>query len=716
MPEAVQEAPARHVQAMTVARRDGVIWRAYGTAARHLIRLAAPAALVFLPISLVALLGLALVVDESAVLVDGSFELLGTPGRPLLVWAAAVMLASLAGQAVVLPATVVIAVGLLTGRPVATPDAMRAALRNLPAMLLLALLGVVVFTATAVAGFGMLMWTGQLLWAVLVMASLAVLALPSLLAVAIVTLEGRSAGRALAGAYRLAGRGEPTAGGFWSCTLTLAFGVLVFPAAAQRAVEWAVEWAVSGSVLGYGVATSALTLVIPAFQATVIARLYLSRLAHRSTAEAFERVVEKLPGSGAASPARPVPVLAALLLPGSLFAATLLVNPFGWLEVTQTVVTATWTSDDVPPQPRPGLRETDLKAMYAGRGDELIMFMDSFGLARLLTCSATGCPRTGFRWAEPADADEDIASSSARLHEGRIAVSTWSQRGQGDDRRVRLGLMLCDARGCVPGPRPIGEEMSVYEGRSVALAPGRYDGLMIAQVRELPERDGEVLSVTFCEDPVCADPWTKELARLPSRTSAYQEHGLVVGAGPTNRPVVLRFDEHAGSLALITCEESDCAEVHVERLVHGGWTWGFDEVGGEAGATMVVRDDGRPLIAYRDSADGSIRMLDCRNLSCSQSDPVILAGPGRFRVPPALVVDGEGRALVAYQDVDDNRIVVATCEGTRCTHTPVAKGRYALGDALAMTLDARGRPMIGWIDHSEHDWDLILTTPLNLPS
>ncbi|MFD2356231.1 hypothetical protein ACFSTC_53630 [Nonomuraea ferruginea] len=559
---------------MTVARRDGVIWRAYGTAARHLIRLAAPAALVFLPISLVALLGLALVVDESAVLVDGSFELLGTPGRPLLVWAAAVMLASLAepGRGPARHRRDRRRPADRQARRHAGRDARRAAE---PAR----------DDAPRAAGRrGVHGDRGGRVRHADVDRTAAV---------------GRSRDGVPGGARAAepAGRGDRDAGGperRARARRRLPAGgqgradgrrLLVvhadpglrragLPRGGPAGVEWAVEWAASGSVLGYGVATSALTLVIPAFQATVIARLYLNRLAHRSTAEAFERVVENLPGSGAASPARPVPVLAALLLPGSLFAATLLVNPFGWLEVTQTVVTATWTSDDVPPQPRPGLRETDLKAMYAGRGDELIMFMDSFGLARLLTCSATGCPRTGFRWAEPAGADEDIASSSARLHEGRIAVSTWSQRGQGDDRRVRLGLMLCDARGCVPSPRPIGEEMSVYEGRSVALAPGRYDGLMIAQVRELPERDGEVLSVTFCEDPVCADPWTKELARLPSRTSAYQEHGLVVGAGPTNRPVVLRFGEHAGSLSLITCEESDCAEVHVERLVHGGWTWG----------------------------------------------------------------------------------------------------------------------------------------------
>src|SRR5690606_24834084 len=119
------------------------------------------------------------------------------------------------------------------------------------------------------------------------------------LAVPIVLVEGRTPGRAVLRAYGLVRGDGLAAPGFWSCTLTLSFGVLVFPAAAQAAVQWAT----SGNLVLSGAATSVLGMVVPAFQATVIARLYLSRVAHRDTAAEFEQAVESL--SGTASRARP---------------------------------------------------------------------------------------------------------------------------------------------------------------------------------------------------------------------------------------------------------------------------------------------------------------------------------------------------------------------------------------------------------------------------
>ncbi|WP_188189439.1 hypothetical protein [Nonomuraea sp. SYSU D8015] len=724
MSEAVLQAEPRQDDAMAAARRTGVVWLAYATAARHLIRLAAPAVLVFLPIALPAMLGLVLVVEESAALVNGSFELLGVPARPLLMWTAATMLASLAGQVVVMPATVVLAAGLLTGRPVATSAAMRTAVRRVPAMLGLTLLGATVFALITAAGFGMLTLTDQLLGAFLVMTPLALLAMPCLMAVPAVVLEGRSAWRAIVRAYGLLSRD------FWPSVWTLAFGVVLFPAAAQHAAQWAA----AGRPLAAGVATSVLGLVAPAFQATVIARLFLHHLAHHSTRAETEQVVAALPPSGP-GPARPVTVLVGLLLPGLLYGGTMLLNPFGWLEVTQTAVTASWSRDEPPLQddgrPRPGLHADDLQSVHAGPGSRMVMLVDDRAPARLLICADTACTHTRFIWAEPPRADEDRdivlpddpVSSGVLLPDGRFVLSTWSMEGKDhDDARARLGLTMCDAAGCVPAPggRPIGAWLPASDERNVALAPGRYGGLLIAQLRELPERDGEedraVISVTTCDDAACPDPRTTVLAEIPTSTDVSQDHGLAVAAARLNRPVVLRYDERTGTIYVITFEIADCSRFHVERPVHGGVTWRDDDFGERPGATMAVRDDGRPLIAYRDVADGSIRLLDCRNLRCSQADTAILSAPGHDHVVPALALDQQGRALVAYQDLDRDQLVIATCTGTRCTHTPVAKSPRGFGPSLAMTLDGHGRPVIAWIEGSRwSEWHLVVTTPLNLP-
>ncbi|MFI7610381.1 hypothetical protein ACIBP6_03990 [Nonomuraea terrae] len=721
MSEAALRTETRHDEAMAAARRAGVVWRAYAGAARHLFRLVVPSLLVFVPIGVLSLAGLAMVTDESAAQVNGEFQLLGEPGWPLLVWTLVTLLASLAGQAVVVPATVVLAAGLLTGRPVTASAAMRATMRRWSPLLSLTLLGALVFVVIAAAGLGMLLWIEHLLGAFLVMVPLALLAMPCLVAVAIVVLEGASAGSALHRAYRLLRAVGPTNGGLWSGAFTLAFGVLILPAAAQQAVLWGA----SGHPLAHGVATSVLGLATPAFQGMVIARLLLHRLAIRRLVTEFGQIVERLPECGP-SPLRPVRVVAALLLPGLLYGGTMLVNPFGWLEVTQTVVTASWSREGAAePQPdgrpKPAISGWDLQAIHAGEGGRMVMLMDSFAQAKLLTCTDSTCARTRYAWAEPVGAAETPRAPAARLVGGRLVVATWAQQGDpfDEDWRARLGLLMCDATGCVPAPggRPIAEATQDTEDRIVAMTQHPYGGLMLAQVRPLPGQDGEMLSVTRCDDPACTSPRTKDVAKLPFSTSSYQDRGLVIGVAPVADPVVLRFDEDTGAISVITCEDHECARMRVEQPVKGGETWRHEEHRDRSGATMAIRYDGRPVIAYRDSADGSIRLLDCRNQACSQADTAVLSAPGQDHLAPALVLDASERALVAYQDLDREQLVVAACTGTRCTHTPVAKMRNSPGFGLAMTLDGRGRPVIAWMDGSPYydDWHLVVTVPHSVP-
>lgn len=708
----------RHTYARNKVRRQGVVWRAYAFTARNLITLLAPALLVFLPIGLLAVTVLVVLVDGSAAVVNGDFELVGRPEPPLLGWAAAVLVVSVAGQAVALPATVVLAAGLLVGRNVSISGALRAAARRLPAMAVLVLVGVVAFTAALAAGLGILVWIGAQVTAYGVMAVLALFAMPCLLAVAPVALEGRSAKGALARAYRL------TAGASGATAFTLAFGVVLFPMLAAQAANRAV----SGLPVVPTVAGCVLALVAVPFQAAVIARLFLHRLVVKGTIAEFKKVVDGLPES-APRPARPVPVLAALLLPGLLYGGAVLINPLGWPEVSETAVTETWPRDPDSEafgedgRPEPELGASDLRALYAGQGGRMVMLMDDFEPAKLLTCMDSTCTRTRFTWAEPVGA-RGFTAAGARLADGRLVVSTWAQEGTDEDGlvlhldkwRARLGLLLCDATACVPAPggRPITEVTSPRQDRTVALAARPGGGLLVAQSYTLPlgERDiaEEGLSITTCDDPACTRPHTKEVAKLPVSRYRDERRGLVAGVGADDRPVVLRFDRETGAVFVISCDDPACARARVGRPVRGS----ADYSDGQAGAAMLVRADGRPLIAYLDVRDGAIKLLDCRTRACSQAGTTTLSEPGH-NTAPAMVPDRDGRVLVAYQDLDREQVVIATCTGTRCTRTPVTTIRRSGGHGLAMALDGRGRPVLAWVDFGGWgNWDLVVTTPLTL--
>lgn len=133
-------------------------------------------------------------------------------------------------------------------------------------------------------------------------------------------------------------------------------------------------------------------------------------------------------------------------------------------------------------------------------------------------------------------------------------------------------------------------------------------------------------------------------------------------------------------------------------------------------ASLVVRADGRPLIAYRSTADGAVLLLDCRTPDCAAAGSRTLAPAGAEHAAPALVLDRSGRALVAYQDLEGRRLMLATCAGLDCVTTPVRNMRHGPGPALAMTLDARGRPAIVWTDAGGSTGaEVVVTVPLNLP-
>lgn len=165
---------------------------------------------------------------------------------------------------------------------------------------------------------------------------------------------------------------------------------------------------------------------------------------------------------------------------------------------------------------------------------------------------------------------------------------------------------------------------------------------------------------------------------------------------------------------MISCDDPACARTRVEQPVEEREPWYGHRA--PPRAAMVVRPDGRPLIAYREPADSAIKLLDCRTRTrtCAEADTTTLTAPGGRVLGLTMVLDRAGRALVAYQDLDRRRTMIATCTSTSCTQTPITTIPRDGGRGMTMTLDSNGRPMLAWVDFAaENDWDLIVTTPLN---
>ncbi|MBT2229765.1 hypothetical protein [Nonomuraea sp. NEAU-A123] len=237
-----------------------------------------------------------------------------------------------------------------------------------------------------------------------------------------------------------------------------------------------------------------------------------------------------------------------------------------------------------------------------------------------------------------------------------------------------------------------------------------------------PERGINVGAISFMRastSAALACPTTPCLSRIPISVLFLERQALALlkeFALPRNGPCLarleLRFDRDTGSIFVISCDDPACAQARMGQPVREV----SPDYSGRAhrdDTALVVRADGLPLIAYRDVSDGAIKLLDCHTRECSRADTATLSEPGH-NTASAMALDRDGRALVAYQDLDRERIVIAACSGTRCTRTPVTTIQRGGGDGLAMALDGHGGPMIAWMD-VWNDWDLVVTTPLNLP-
>lgn len=709
-------------------RRTNVLMESCGWTTRQFVRLATPALIVSLPLAMVLLLAALPLVGGAGVLVDGEFVLATSFSGPLPVWVAVMLVGSALSQAVVLPATVIMAAGAMLGRPVSPSTALRAALRRAPATLVAGAILLLEWAAITAIGVWMASGTQALWWPILVMVVLAWAAIPGLLAVPALILEGRTAWRAIGRGYRLATDRRIRAG------LRLLIGLLAVPALAQQGLVRLLTLVPEAAVAAVtGVALTTLGVLTTVFQAVVLARMFLFLLAHhdKEPAPALEGIVRLLP-DGPPAPARPVRALAALLLPGLLYGGIVLVNPLGWARVTETNVIEDWVLDgtqsarqqEMVRPPESGgiwlpLSHSSLVSLHPGTGRGPVMVTDDRTThPALIRCADAACRDTSYWWAEQErNGATDPIEAGTQLSDGRLILTLWQRAGGRTlDDDFELTLVSCDQDDCEPATEarpPLAPITGSPSRTTTALAARPDGGLNLAQAREESSGKATTVSFTLCDNPACSRPVRTTPATLDG-FGARSNRSLAVAAGPDGRPVAALLDDRSGALSLISCTDSVCSSPRVTTPVRGRPSDRHPYYAPElSGLSMAVRADGRPVIAYRDEWDGSIGLLDCRTTDCAKVDEVTLTGPGLGRARPALVLDKAGRALVAYQDPGERRIVLASCTGTRCATTGVGRIRYGLGAGLSMTLGRQGRPMIAWADHRDSRWAFNVTTVLD---
>ncbi|WP_406675141.1 hypothetical protein WBK31_16135 [Nonomuraea sp. N2-4H] len=662
-------------------------------------RLALPSLVVFAPLAWFAALA-ALPMVGSLALVNGELVFAEDPGPWQTGWTAVVGVAAVAAYAVVSGATTLLAAARQTGRHAEPAAALGMAVRRRRGLLAVTVIALLGAAAVAGAGAGVQAAAGWSLLTWLTVAGLAPAVTPVVLAVPVLILERHKPLQAVGRAYALAVEGT------WPDLIALLTGAVLVPGLAV----WGAIWALGAvpAPLAITLAAALAATVVP-FQASVVTRAYLQRLARRhagpqdSAVFPETAVLQEISFRADVAPRAgswPYRLLAAVLLPAVLYTMTATANLLDRPRLHQRPVTALTDSGAEP-----------LVAHLTGDGRLLLLLDKAATPPALVACTDTACTDTVTVYAGPEGSDRWGSLTTAPMPDGRLLVAAWAGSGIGGPTQVEV--LLCDARSCTAPERSTGRLPSVPHELALAAAARPGGGLVLAHAGE-PDaaRPGEqTVAFSFCADPACTTPVTRQAAVLKLPSYLHKEEGFALGVAPDGRPVAAQLDATTGAVHVVSCQDAACARATVRTPVPGSAAMERDVLRSLAGSalTLAMREDGRPVIAYQAGGDGALTLLDCRTPDCADGGTVRLAEATSG--PPVLVLDQAGRALLAYRDVERDRLALASCAGVRCATVAVTR-LTGTGGHVAMTLDGEGRPVLAWQAHQGREGSRVMVATL----
>lgn len=678
---------------------------AYRVVAQHFTTMVMAAAMVVLPFLTVLAVSTTVLLGRRAMIVNSTVQASGDVGLAYGIWTAALLLTYGLGLLFAHASIVIMVAGQLMDRPITPMAAMKATLRRrrtLVSLLVIALVAVVAILTFAIV-VGRTDAPLPLFYAALAIPP--VVALPYTTALPAAVLEGHSAIHAFTRVHKVLGHR------WYRTSIALLLATAPFGALAGAATELA---AALPDGLAYTlldqIAQTVLAVVTVPFSAAVLTTVFLYDDGGRRRARGWaDRALihTRLHAVGSdeaqvtTSRRRIVAVVAALALPGLLVTSYAWANPLHLATVTDYELhTTAGRQVSVPP-----------RLHYDRDGRPIVLYSNA-----LLACVNPQCSRNvaadfhiplGVSLAIPSGVPYATAGT-ATLPDGRIAIAAWSWMRRGDE---QLGLQLhsCSTDRCHPAdnaPEPVLIDAAGPDpawGHAAATAVTPTGAIVVAHIRFPEQGDEQVLSLTICADLRCVQPSTVELTPVQLGLISPGARPLAIAVAPNGTAVVAYLDVSSGAVTIAVCDDRQCRNPTVTMPVAPLLT-GLDSLNAENGTwpglDVVVRPDGTPMVAYRDSSTGATHLLDCHRRDCATVNDIALTEPDRNTPAPALTLDRAGRPLIATHDVGHNRLMLITCADTRCTKRttlPVANLAHRPG-YLDINLTPAGRPQVARTD------------------
>ena len=240
---------------------------------------------------------------------------------------------------------------------------------------------------------------------------------------------------------------------------------------------------------------------------------------------------------------------------------------------------------------------------------------------------------------------------------------------------------------------------TITSSGTIAIAPGAVTGAMLAPnsvgSAQVDPSQVQVRISGQCSEGEYfrgfAADGTPQCALLPVPFDRLVDESLDAGRHvelvlrEDGRPLLAYHEDGLGSLRLYDCADAVCSSGTRRNLV------GTGDAG--EGIAMVLRSDGRPLIAFIDDTADALRMYSCNDAACTAGVTTTLDAP----VVPSMVdlaLRADGRAVVVYRSFGSfNYMRTWHCSNLDCTAGASAE-HPAIPTGVAIVIRADGRPLL----------------------
>lgn len=297
---------------------------------------------------------------------------------------------------------------------------------------------------------------------------------------------------------------------------------------------------------------------------------------------------------------------------------------------------------------------------------------------KILHCGDANCT-SGNSIATPDTAGDVGRHSSIALDANGFPVVSYLDRTNED-----LKVLHCGNANCTSGNSIVAPDTGIVGYfTSIALDANGFPVVSYIGV--------SILKVLHCGSANC----TGNSIATPDAAIAADGGHTSIALDGSGFPVVSYFDGTGDDLAVLHCGNANCTSDNSLTT---------PDTGGSVGHwnSLALDASGLPVVGYYDATNADLKLLRCGDANCTSGNSIVAPDTSGFVGEfSSIALDAAGFPVVSYRDTTNLDLKVLHCGNSTCTSgnsIVAADSGGHVGDYNSITLDARGFPVISYVD------------------